>query len=144
LADFLFTREQMSGGHINELLDIWTATLVADGAEPPFKSCKDLYSKIDSTPHLNCPWEIIQMRYDGTKPEHDVPSWMTTEYTVWYRNPCMLVENILSNRGFNHEFDCAPFQEYDMDGNHRFQNFMSGNWCWFQAVRVVWALNHTV
>jgi len=144
LADFLFTREQMSGGNIDELLGIWAATVVADGAEPPFRSCKDLYSTIDSTPYLNCPWEIMQIRHNDTMPEHDVPSWMTTEYTVWYRNPRMLVKNILSNRGFNGEFDRAPFQEHDMDDNHRFQNFMSGNWCWGQAVRVVWALSRTV
>jgi hypothetical protein len=137
LADFLYTSEQMSGGHIDKLLGIWAATLVADGAKPPFKSHKDLYSTIDSTPHADCPWETLKLQYDGTKPERDIPPWMTSQYDVWYRDPCMLVKNILSNPGFNNEFDCAPLQEHDTDGNHRFQNFMSGNWCWKQAVRVV-------
>jgi hypothetical protein len=133
LADFLYTSEQMSGGHIDKLLGIWAATLVADGAKPPFKSHKDLYSTIDSTPHADCPWETLKLQYDGTKPERDIPPWMTSQYDVWYRDPCMLVKNILSNPGFNNEFDCAPLQEHDTDGNHRFQNFMSGNWCWKQA-----------
>jgi len=130
----------MSGSHIDELLGIWAATLVAYGAELPFKSHKDLYSTIDSTPCADCPWETFKLRYNSTKPECDVPSWMTSQYDIWFRNPRTLVKNILSNLGFNNKFDCAPLQEHDTDGNHHFQNFMSGNWCWKQVVCVVWAL----
>jgi hypothetical protein len=39
------------------------------------------------------------------------------------------------NADFNGEIDISPFQEYDADNNHRYQNFMSGNWVWKQAVR---------
>ncbi|KAI0245555.1 hypothetical protein BJV78DRAFT_1137762, partial [Lactifluus subvellereus] len=133
LANFLYTHEQMSGGHIDMLLGIWAAMLVADGTEPPFNSHRDLYSTIDSTPHADCPWENFSLQYDGPKPEHDVPSWMTSRYYMWFHNPWMLVKNILSNPGFNNEFDCAPLQEHDISSNHHFQNFMSSNWCWKQA-----------
>jgi hypothetical protein len=57
---------------------------------------------------------------------------MTDE--VWFRDPRSLVRNLLSNPGFDKEFDYAPFQEYDHKGNHQFQDFMSGDWAWKQAV----------
>jgi hypothetical protein len=41
---------------------------------------------------------------------------------------------MLSNPDFDDEFDCTPYHEYDTDGNHRFHNFMSGDWVWEQAV----------
>jgi hypothetical protein len=62
--------------------------------------------------------------------------WMTSEYDVWFRDPHSVFRNLLSNPDFNGEFDYAPYQEYDASGNHRFQDLMSGNWAWKQAVRV--------
>ena len=59
---------------------------------------------------------------------------MDGEYKVWFRNPRTLIHNILSNPDFDGEFDYAPVQEYDVKGNHWFENFMSGNWAWKQAV----------
>jgi hypothetical protein len=35
---------------------------------------------------------------------------------------------MLSNPDFKDGFDYVPLQEYDMDGNHHYQHFMSGNW----------------
>jgi len=58
---------------------------------------------------------------------------MDAEFDVWFRDPRTLVHNLLLNPDFDNEFDCAPLQEYDMDGNHRFENFMSGDWAWKQA-----------
>ena len=80
------------------------------------------------------PWENFSVRYNGIRPEGDVPSWMDTGYKVWYHNPCTLIHDILSNLDFDGEFDYAPLQEHDMHGNHQFENFMSGNWAWKQAV----------
>ena len=40
----------------------------------------------------------------------------------------------ISNPDFGGEFDYMPLQEYNMDSNHHFENFMSGNWAWKQAV----------
>ena len=43
------------------------------------------------------------------KPEN-APPWMQAEYTVWYRDPCMLFKNMLENPEFAghstmHHFD---------------------------------------
>ena len=59
---------------------------------------------------------------------------MDAECEVWFCNLHTLIHNILSNPDFDGEFDYAPIQEYDMEGNHRFENFMSGDWAWKQVV----------
>jgi len=45
LADFIFHRDQMSGGRIDELMDI-LATM-DEGGTPPFSNHKELYSLIE-------------------------------------------------------------------------------------------------
>ena len=108
-AQFSFMRKQMSAGNINILLDLWSASLFKHGDQPPFTFHWDLYDTIN-------------------------PSWMDTGYKVWYCNSCTLIHIILSNLDFDGEFDYVPLQEHDMHGNHQFENFMSGNWAWKQAV----------
>src|SRR5229473_419952 len=72
--------------------------------------------------------------YSGNLPAGGVPPWMKATYDVWYRDPCVIVKNLLSNPDFKNEFDYSPVQEYDTEGNHRFHDFMTGNWAWHQAV----------
>ena len=132
-AEFLFSRDQMSAGNIDILLDLWSTSLFKHGDEPPFASHRDLYDTIDATPVGDVPWENFGVRYNGIRPEGDVLPWMDAEYEVWFHNPRTLVQNMLINSDFDKEFDYAPLQEY-VDGNHRFENFMSGNWVWKQAV----------
>ena len=134
VADFLYRRNQMSAGNINSLLSLWAASLAIHGDEPPFSNATHLYDTIDSTPLGDVAWESFSLQYNGTKPESNVPSWMQAEYDVSFRNPRTLVHNILSNPDFDSGFDYAPFQEHTDDGVHRFQNFMSGNWVYGQAV----------
>ena len=133
-AEFLFTENQMSGKHIDKLLNIWAATLVTHGDDPPFTNHEELYATIDATPVGDVPWGSFSVRYDGELPEGEIPSWMKSEHEVWFRDPHSLVHNLLSNPDFDKEFDYAPLQEYDSEGNHHYQNFMSGNWAWKQAV----------
>ena len=45
LADLLFHREQMSGGNINDLLQIWASTLSSD-QDPPFNNKQDMYTPL--------------------------------------------------------------------------------------------------
>jgi hypothetical protein len=133
-ADFIYRRNQMSGGDIDTLFNLWADTLDIHGDTPPFANHSDLYSTIDSTPLGDIPWQSFSSTYSGEMPEDEVPSWMTTEYEVWFRDPRELVRNLLANSDFKDNFDYAPMQEYDSAGNHRFHNFMSGNWAWKQAV----------
>jgi Plavaka transposase len=137
VADFLYRRNQMSGGDIDFIFKLWAASLAAHHDLPPFSNHAEMYNSIDSTPLGDLPWEAFSLEYDGVQPEGDIPSWMGEKYEVWFRNPKTLVHNMLSNPDFEGEIDYAPVQEYDSNGVHRFQNFMSGNWAWKQAVNVM-------
>lgn len=134
-TDFFYTRNQTSNGDIDFLLNLWAASLAEHGAKPPFTSHEDVYKTIDSTVLGDVPWESFSLGYDGDLPENNVPKWMTAEHDIWFRNPQSVIRNMLSNPDFKDEFDCTPFQEYDSEDNHRFKDFMSGNWGWKQGVR---------
>jgi hypothetical protein len=124
----------MSATDINCLLNIWGASSAAHGEAPPFQNHKDLYSTIDSTPLDDVPWESFSLRFNGTRPDDKVPHWMDTDYEAWFRSPCKLVHNIISNSDFNGSFDFMPYQEYDAKETRHYHNVMSGNWAWRQAV----------
>ena len=49
LAELLYTKEQMSGGNIDTLLELWAASQLEHGASPPFSNHRDMYSTIDAT-----------------------------------------------------------------------------------------------
>ena len=134
VADFLYRRNQMSGGDTDFIFHLWAASLAAHNDTPPFKNHAEMYETINSTPVGDVPWESFTLEYDGVRPDGDIPMWMTAEYDTWFQNPRDLVHNIISNPDFEAEFDYAPLQEYTTDGVHRFQNLMSGDWCWKQAV----------
>jgi hypothetical protein len=126
----------MSNTGIDDLMKIWAATLPAD-AEPPFANHDDLHAKIDSTTLGDAPWQSFSVSYDGPKPvDGETPSWMTAEYEVWFRDPQTVLRNQFANPDFDGEIDYAPFQEFGENGERRWQNFMSGNWAYTQAVNV--------
>ncbi|OJA18031.1 hypothetical protein AZE42_13146 [Rhizopogon vesiculosus] len=134
IADFIFRSNQMSGGDIDVLLNLWAATLAPHDAELPFRNHTDLYNTIDSTPLADVEWESFTTKYNGDVPrEGETPPWMEAQYEAWFCDPRQLVKNLLSNPDFEDEFDYSPFHEYDADDNHRFQDFMSGDWAWKQA-----------
>lgn len=122
----------MSAGHIDTLLDIWSASLATHGADSPFTSVDQLYNMIDASPLGDVPWESFSLRHNGTK----IPgvTWMDQEFDVWFCDPRALIQNLIKNPDFNNEFDYVPYHEYDHDGNHCFHDFMSGDWAWRQAV----------
>lgn len=135
-ADFLFTRNQMSAGNIDNLLALWAASLVPHGDTPPFKSHKDMYHIIDSSPLSNVPWDNFSLRYKGDVPAQGLPpAWTQQDHEVWFRDPHQLLKNMLANPDFDGEIDYTPYHKYNTEGNHRFQDFMPGDWAWTQAVR---------
>jgi hypothetical protein len=86
VADFLFCQNQMSAGDINSLLSLWDVSLAVHGDEPPFSSTTDMDNTINSTPLGNVAWESFSLKYNGTQPVNNIPSWMEAEYDVWFRD----------------------------------------------------------
>jgi len=134
MADFLYRRNQMSGPDIDVLLNLWAASLAPHNDTPPFNNHERMYETIDATSLGDVAWQSFSLKYNGELAGDNIPAWMTDEHEVWFRYPRELVQNLLSNPDFDGEFDYSPLQEYDTAGNHRFQNFMSGDWAWKQAV----------
>lgn len=133
MADFLFTKSQSSAREIDFLMDTFTAFGYSFGADPPFADHTDMYNVIDSTSLGDAPWSSFTAQYSGSLPSEDIPSWMTTKYDVWCRDPHIVLQNMLSNPDFNGEIDYAPYRKY-AGGKREYTNLMSGNWAWRQAV----------
>ncbi|KAI6021335.1 hypothetical protein BKA83DRAFT_4464098 [Pisolithus microcarpus] len=111
LANFLFTHAEMPAKKIDALLDIWATSLLELGGQPLFTNHRDLYSVIDNT------------HYTGEEQGN---------------NPCKVIHNILTNSGLTRELDYVPYHEYDASNNQRhWVDFMSGDWAWEQADRIV-------
>jgi len=129
----------MSATNIDTLLDLWGATLYQSGGSPPFANHSDLYDTIDSTLLGGVPWENFSIVYQGAQPQGEgveVPEWMTSSYEVWFRDPHVLIKNILANPDYKDHVDYAPVQEFGSTGRRQYHNFMSGDWAWKQAVRI--------
>lgn len=123
---------------MDALMKLWSDS----GAAPPFHNHADLYDRIDSSSVGDAPWTDFTVSYDGDIPEgeSEPPEWMTQEYQVWFRDPVQLMRNLVANPDFKNEFDYTPYQEYDQQGKHRYQDLMSGDWAWRQAVRTFTSL----
>ena len=125
----------MSASDINIITGLWAALLAQHNDVPPFKNAKSMYNTINSTPLGDMPWQSFMLKYNGDLPDGEVPApWMETGYNAWYQDPCTLIHNIISNPNFKGGFNYAPYQEYDDDGQHHFQDMMSSDWAWKQAV----------
>jgi len=123
----------MSAADIDFLSQLWAATLAEHDDSPPYANHKDLYETIDATPIGGIPWQSVTFQYDGPRPD-DTPTWMESEYTIWFRDPRLLFKNMLENPEFAEHFDYAPHRQYDPKGSCCYENFMSGDWAWKQAV----------
>lgn len=138
LADFLYTRNQMSAADIDALLDIWRASLLDAGGDPEsfYRTHKDVYSKIDLIKLGDIPWQNLTVRYTGERPnDGDIPPWMNDTYKVYFRDPLELVRNIAANPDFKTEMDYVPYREFVTATNERhWCDFMSTDWAWNQAV----------
>jgi hypothetical protein len=139
LADFLYRKEQMSGNGIDELMEILAARQWEqygdDDPSPPFANARDLYNIIDATELGDVPWQGFAVKYDGEVPVNDAPSWMSTSYDVWFRDPLLVMESQIGNRDFGNEMDYAPKRVFGRTRMRQFCDLMSGDWAWEQAVR---------
>lgn len=136
-AEYLFAENQTPAGQINKLLDLWASTLKKHDDKPPFADFRDLYKTIDKTPLGDVRWQSFSVRYNGERPDTDVPPWMDQVFDVWYRDPREVVRNMLANPDYAKEFDYRPYREFSTDDDERqWKDFMSGDWAWDQAVRL--------
>lgn len=131
LAELIYTGVQMSAGHIDELLRIWS---VRASNRAPFLSHKHLYHCIDSTTIGEVPWQEFSLQYGG-EVDDSSPSWKQKSFAVHYRDPVAVAKDILANTSFADSMDYVPYLDFDSLGDRQYHNFMSGNYAWEQAVR---------
>ncbi|KIJ06058.1 hypothetical protein PAXINDRAFT_20728 [Paxillus involutus ATCC 200175] len=106
-------------------------------APPPFIDHKDLYGTIDATLLGDVPWESFKLKYHGERPVV-TPPWMDQDYEFWFCPARSLVANMLSNMDFDGEMDYAPYRDFSKESEkRRYENFMSGDWAWSQADKIV-------
>ena len=138
IADVLFRRVQMSGGNIDEILQLWTASLleIDPNLSGPFRNHRDLYETIDHSTFADNPWISFSLSYGRELPKTGpIPTWMTTPTEIWYRDPRRLIHDIVGSPDFKDEIDYSPYHEYvGHRNNHQFHDFFSGDWVWKQAV----------
>jgi hypothetical protein len=142
-AEFIYTQNQMSAGDINKLLYLWGVSLAVHHDDPPFADHNDLYKTVDATPLGGVAWESFSLKYNSDKPAERCPLWMDRSYDVWFRDPRTVVRNMLANPEYDGEVDYVPYREFqEKDEQRCYKDFMSGDWVWHQAVRILCILLH--
>lgn len=136
-ANFLYHRNEMSGGDIDILLSLWEASLTKHDDHAPFPNHRVLYDYIDAIPYGDVPWESFTVNQPlDTMEGEPLSPWLESPQVVWYRNPLLVVQRLIANPGFKGEFDYVPYHEY-IGGVHHFRDFMSGDWAWRQAISFI-------
>lgn len=123
----------MSGGKIDELMQLWACTLPED-LDPPFANHHHLYDTIDASSQGEVPWQSFSVTYNGDIPNGAMPSWMVREYDVWFRDPRQVLRNQIGNPDFSGAYDHTPKRVFLANGQRQYKDFMSGDWAWNQAV----------
>ena len=134
LAELFYKDDQASATKIDKYLHIMSDVMADLSGQPPFSNHKDVYETIDAIPIGGVPWQSFTFTYDGPKPTADVPNWMDADYTIWFRDPHKLFLEMIKNPDFVDFIDYTPYRQYDKGGNRQYENFMSGDWAWKQAV----------
>ncbi|KAM6489110.1 hypothetical protein JOM56_015424 [Amanita muscaria] len=130
-AELLYVKTRMSEGNIDSLMDLWNQT-----GDAPFSTHEDLYNAIDALSLGDIPWESFLVQYHDDEipdPNRPRPQWMSDVHEVFYRNPRLVVRDMLMNPDFNQGMDFAPHRVFDESDNRQYDNMMSGNWVWDQA-----------
>ncbi|KAJ7466406.1 hypothetical protein FB451DRAFT_1340593 [Mycena latifolia] len=128
LADFLFRKVEMSSKNIDNLLEMWALSMMKHDDLGPFHDYKDIYETIDATTVGDAPWKCFQ-----TEPLDDsatAPAWARQQYDIWYRDPDVVIANMLDNPDFDGAFDTTPYVQVDAQGQRRWSDFMSANFAW--------------
>ena len=140
VGDFLYRRVQMSGKRIDELMQLWACTLDED-QDPPFAGRAHMYDTFEEIPVGEARWERFAITFNGTPPPGPLASWMVREYEVFFRDPRKVLHNQLGNPNFKDDLDYIPQRTYNNAGKRKYQDFMSGEWAWAQAVCTIFLLS---
>lgn len=130
---------QSSAAEISQDLDIMLANIMkytnnTDVSGPNgWRNAKDMYATIDSIKAGDVPWKTYKFRYTGPKPSTP-PQWMLQDYELSVRNIVDVLEHQLSTAEFEGQFDYAPYEEYDPNGDRVWSNLFSGLWANREAV----------
>ncbi|KAJ7127826.1 hypothetical protein C8R44DRAFT_830310 [Mycena epipterygia] len=127
-ADFLFRKVQMSSKNIDQLLEMWALSMMKHDDLGPFHDYKHIYETIDATTVGDAPWKCFQTQPVDLGP--DAPAWAQQQYEIWYRDPDVVIANMLDNPDFNGAFDTTPYVQIDAQGQRRWSDFMSANFSW--------------
>ncbi|KAH9023609.1 hypothetical protein EDB85DRAFT_2075297 [Lactarius pseudohatsudake] len=142
LADFLFRKVQMSASNINELLKYWVQSVTQDETLSPFDSCHSLYATIDAIRDGDAPWQCMMVSAATDDLSEDVPLWKRQDFEVWYRDPDVVIANLLDNPDFASQFDAAPYIATDSQGKRQWTDFMSGQFVWRRS-DMIYNVDHT-
>jgi Plavaka transposase len=132
MADLLYSKVQMSGGDVDALLDVHVRT----GGELPFSNHNELHAVIDGVAVGDVPWESFTVQYNnsiGDDVNVPQPKWKSDVHEVFYRDPRLIVHQMLANPGFKDGMDFAPYRAFDQSGSRRYEHPMSGDWAWNQS-----------
>ena len=131
----MFTDAELSRRKVDNLLELWAATLVPHGDLPPITNHWDLHHQIDAIKVGDVRWENVHLKYNGPLPETTrLPEWKTANHDVWYWNPREVVKNLLACPDLEGHIDYAAYQEFNSE-QRQYSNMMSGNWAWEQSIR---------
>ena len=137
LAEILYNTASLSNSIINNLLSIWSATLVPYNDSAPILDHHHLHSTINEIKLGHIPWQSYTAHYNGLQPENGpTPEWMSAEYQLWYLDPRRVIHNILSNPDLVDNVDYVPYCEF-INGKRRYSDFMLGDWGWQQCVHTL-------
>ncbi|KAH9031198.1 hypothetical protein EDB85DRAFT_2074139 [Lactarius pseudohatsudake] len=144
LADFLFHKVQMSASNINELLKYWAQSVTQDETLSPFDLCHSLYVTIDAICDGDAPWQCMTVSAATDDLSEDVPLWKRQDFKVWYRDPDVVIANLLDNPDFASQFDAAPYIATNSQGKRRWTDFMSGQFAWRRSISdMIYNVDHT-
>jgi hypothetical protein len=103
----------------------------------PFANHSEMLETIDATPLAGVPWQCFDISYVGALPEEQSrPQWMRDTHTVFFRDPRLVIQEMLANPDYEGCVDYAPTQVFDMTKDREYRDLMSGDWSWDQAVRL--------
>ena len=109
---------EMSQTNIDMLLELWAWQSMKHGHTGPFANYKEIYDMIDASSEGDAPWKCMKTVVPDDLAS-TAPSCKKKEYKIWFRDPDVVLSNMLANPDFDGEFDTTPYVEVDANGQRR-------------------------